>query len=117
MKNNDYKQEFANNLRKYREDAAYTLDDVSYKSGISSSVWSGYENNRGNPTIDTLAKISETLSIPMSALLDSHNDYSERPMDLKLKTLIKDINKLDAAKRELVVKIIRSILLLIKACS
>lgn len=117
MKNIDYKQEFADNLRKYREAAALTLDEVAYYSGISASVWSGYENKRGNPTIDTLARISETLSVPVRDLLEIHTDYPERHVDLKIKTLIKDINKLDPTKRELVVKIIRSILLLIKACS
>lgn len=111
---NNYRQEFADNVRKYRESAAYTLEDVSDKSGLSTSTWSGFENNRGNPTIDTIAKISETLSVPMSALFNSQTDYIDRQIDLKVKTLVKDINKLEPAKREVLVKIVRLILFLIK---
>ena len=113
---NDYRQEFADNVRKYREAAAYTLEDVADKSGLSTSTWSGFENKRGNPTIDTVAKISETLSVPMSALLDSRTDYTERHIDLKVKTLIKDLNKLEPSKKDHVIRIVRSLLTLIKVC-
>lgn len=107
---NNYKKIFAYNLRYYREATNYTLEEVSDISGISTTIWSSYENERGNPTLDTLEKVSRTLAVPLTYLLKK-NQTSDPGENIKLNALIRDINQLEERKREILIKIIRLILL------
>ncbi|WP_124068452.1 helix-turn-helix transcriptional regulator [Clostridium sp. E02] len=107
---NNYKKIFAYNLRFYRVASDYTLEEVSDISGISTTVWSSYENERGNPTLDTLKKISDTLAVPLTYLLKK-GQTSDPVEDIKLNALIRDINQLEERKKGILIKIIRLILL------
>ncbi|WHH58444.1 helix-turn-helix domain-containing protein [Petroclostridium sp. X23] len=57
-------------IKKIRKEKNLTLKDISNLVGISISYLSDVENNRKNPSVESLTKISTALNIPTSVLLD-----------------------------------------------
>ncbi len=56
-------------LREYRERKKLTQKDLAQLCGVTQTTISEIENGKANPTIDVLARISEALAVPPSALL------------------------------------------------
>ena len=61
-----------------------TLEDLETRSGISSSSLSAYERGVGNPSVDTMSRLSGALSVPISQLL---GEAEETRRSLVLDTL------------------------------
>lgn len=58
-------QKLGQNVRKYRERARLTQDQLCDKADVSQYYLSQIENGRRKPTLDILDKISTALSIPL----------------------------------------------------
>lgn len=109
-----YKNILAKNMKKYREAEGYTLEEISFASGITASIWSSYENNRGNPTLDTLEKISNTLNVPLSDLFKTSDDSFELYDDIRFKSIERELRTLSAPQKEHILKIMRHMIALSK---
>lgn len=62
--------ELAQRIRNARVARGLTLDQVSEASGLGKGLLSKVENFRVTPTLPTLAKLSETLGVKLSELVD-----------------------------------------------
>lgn len=60
---------FGENLRKAREKCGFTQEQLAYKLNISPSTVGMYEQDRREPDLDTLIKMSKKLFIPINTLL------------------------------------------------
>jgi len=63
----------ANRIRKIREAAKLTQEDVAHKCGITASAYGQIERKAFNSSYCTLAKIAESLGVSILFLLDIDN--------------------------------------------
>ncbi len=56
-------------LRKAREEADLTQEQLSYSAGIDRTYISQLENNRKSPTVDVLFRLCDALGVSASGLL------------------------------------------------
>ncbi|MEZ0388359.1 MAG: helix-turn-helix domain-containing protein [Verrucomicrobium sp.] len=66
--------ELAQRIRNARLKRGLTLEEVSESSGLAKGLLSKVENFRVTPTLTSLAKLTETLGIKLSELLDGLDD-------------------------------------------
>jgi transcriptional regulator with XRE-family HTH domain len=59
----------ARNVRRFRQERQLSLGDLARISGLSKQTLSKVEQGIGNPTVDTLAAISEALDISLRRLV------------------------------------------------
>lgn len=59
----------ARNISKYREERGLTISGMAEKCGIAKSTLSTLESGGGNPTIETLWAIANTLDVPFGVLV------------------------------------------------
>lgn len=59
----------AENLRRYRKEKGWTLDELAQRSGVSRAMLSQIESRKTNPTIAVVWKISTAFGLNFSALL------------------------------------------------
>lgn len=59
------------NIRKYRNRAQYTQEELASRANISRSYLADIENNRYNPSLDVLSSIAQSLNIELAQLLGS----------------------------------------------
>lgn len=64
----------AANLRSLRERGGLSLSELARRSGIAKGTLSQLESGTGNPTIDTVFSLSNTLGVPVSDLLTAPAD-------------------------------------------
>lgn len=57
--------DFGTQLKKYRKEANFTQQGLAKESGISRTYLSDVENNRYNPSVDFIKKVSNALSIKL----------------------------------------------------
>ncbi len=57
------------NIKRLRKDKGLTQLKLASEAGISRSYLADVENNRYNPSLDTLHSIANSLSVPVSELL------------------------------------------------
>lgn len=58
-----------NRARARREELDLTLREVASRAGLSLPYIANLEKARGNPTLDTLVRLSDALDLPLRALL------------------------------------------------
>jgi transcriptional regulator with XRE-family HTH domain len=68
----------AANLRSLRARRNWSLDRLAQRSGVSKGVLVALEGDRGNPSLNTLCRLSEAFAVPLSELVDT-----ERPAVLR----------------------------------
>lgn len=79
------------NIKKLRKDKGLTQQKLATQSNISRSYLADVENNRYNPSIDTLRSIANALGVQVSELLDA-NENELTPVE-KIDKIVKE-NKL-----------------------
>lgn len=62
-------------LKRVRNIRGYSLTELSVKTGMSKSSLSNIENNKNNPTVDTLSKICDALNISTTKLLSLSKEF------------------------------------------
>jgi transcriptional regulator with XRE-family HTH domain len=55
--------------RQRREELGLTLREVALNAGLSVPYIANLEKARGNPTLDTLVRLSEALDVPLAEML------------------------------------------------
>lgn len=67
-------------LRKARDTAALSQEQLAFDAGLDRTYISHLENNKKSPTVDTLFKICRALKVPASEILARvERDISARP--------------------------------------
>ena len=72
------------NIKKFRKELNLTQSELAEKSNISRTYLSDVENDRYNPSIDTLKDISKALSIDTEVLIIGLRKESELDEDLHI---------------------------------
>lgn len=75
-------KKFGENLKKLREEKYTTFDDLSINSVFDSSNYNKYELGKGNPTIETILKISSLLEIEPKELFDFYFDIKKNKIEM-----------------------------------
>lgn len=57
------------NLRRFREDRQLSVGELSRRAGVAKQTVAGIESGGGNPTIDTLERLAEALSVSLRAVV------------------------------------------------
>jgi transcriptional regulator with XRE-family HTH domain len=57
-------------IRKIRKDKKVTIKEIAAKAGVTSSLLSQIENNKANPSVNSLMAIAKALKVPMSSFFD-----------------------------------------------
>lgn len=80
-------------LRKHRQDAGYSLDELSRLSGTSKSyLWELENRDTLKPSAEKLSRIAEVLSVTTEYLLDDKADFDDAQMK---EAFFRKFNKLD----------------------
>ena len=58
----------AENIKAYRKVAELSQEGLAHKMGTIQSNISKLEAGRGNPTLETLSELADSLGVPVSAL-------------------------------------------------
>ncbi len=90
-----------NSIQKIRKKHGLTLSVLSQKSGVSVATLSQIESDKVNPTIATLWKIADGLSIDIHSLL-SGLEQQRRMFDVSRKT---DIAQLDTQEEGVLIRV------------
>lgn len=65
------------NIKKYRKEKGMTQEELAKKCGLSKNGLWNYENNRREPTIDVLIKISDALEVSLFDILGDKIDKKQ----------------------------------------
>ena len=65
-------------IRELRSESHITQRELSERTGLAVSYLSRVENGRLNPTLPTLTKITDALSVPLPALFDARQVLEAR---------------------------------------
>lgn len=61
-------------IKRFRELKGFTVRDMAERLHMNVSNYSQIENNKGNPTIDTLSKIAKVLERPIQDLIKEEEE-------------------------------------------
>lgn len=71
----DYVQRLATNLRRARDQAGLSQEDVAYRAGLTRYTYQKYEKGESrpgtaaNPTLRTVLTLSQVLGVPLLGLI------------------------------------------------
>jgi transcriptional regulator with XRE-family HTH domain len=68
----------ARNVRSLRTEQGWTLDELAGRSGVSKGMLVQIEQNRTNPSIGTLCRISEAFGVSLAAMVELGQSPSVR---------------------------------------
>lgn len=66
----DLQQRIARSLRREREALDLSVSELARRAGVSKATVSQLENGSGNPSVETLWALGDTLGIPFSTLVE-----------------------------------------------
>jgi len=64
----DHQQLMGRNIRRFREERGLSVAALARRAGVAKQTLSTIEHGRGNPTVETLALLSEALDVSMRRL-------------------------------------------------
>ena len=59
----------ARNVKRFREERQFSIGELGRRAGVAKQTIAGLEAGSGNPTIDTLERISDALAVSIRALM------------------------------------------------
>lgn len=92
-------------VRNYRKAIGLSLREFSELSGVGRTTISEIENNKSNPSMETIEKIAKALNVPISNLLDEKDDFiskSAEEIREEYKALIPKIEKLSKEDKDFI---------------
>lgn len=93
------------NIQSFRKLNGYTQKELAAKINLSRSYLADVENDRYNPSLETLKSIAKALNVSISDLLpESDKDINEIEKDVK--DMMAKISKLPKEDREKIKKMI-----------
>ena len=78
---------FADALRRLRNSAGYSQDELAQLVGVDRSAVTQWENNFHLPRMANTQKLAAIFGVPVSALVDDEGDFASRGASVKLTTL------------------------------
>ncbi|MFC7061117.1 helix-turn-helix transcriptional regulator [Halobacillus seohaensis] len=66
-----------NNIKYFRKEAGYTQSQLAEKANLSRSYLGDIENERYNPSIDTLRSIASSLNVSLQKLLEDPTEEDD----------------------------------------
>lgn len=79
-------ENFAKNLRVYRELAHMTQTDLAHAAGTTRSTVNNYERGRADPSIELLCRFADVLGVDILTLVSETEEYP----DMMRKVLVTD---------------------------
>lgn len=77
------------NIKKHRKMKGITLEDLALKTRLGKATIEKYESDERQPELDHLLKISTSLDIPLSELVEK--ETQSFPIDTELEQLVQKI--------------------------
>lgn len=71
-------QSLARNLKRWRNERAYTLDALATRAGVSRGMIIQIEQARTNPSVGTTVKLADALGVSITTLLDYEQEARVR---------------------------------------
>ena len=71
------------NLRMLRTNLGYSQDQLAFGAGVDRAYVGGLERQEGNPTIEMLERLANTLSIPLAKLFLVPREGSVPPQPMR----------------------------------
>jgi transcriptional regulator with XRE-family HTH domain len=65
----DLREQFGSNLRRIREEAGFSQEDLMRVSDVHRTQISKYERGETDPQLEVLVRLSEALNVPIADLL------------------------------------------------
>ena len=65
----DIRQQVGRNLKRIRKEKGMSQEELAFESGLHRTYISGIERGARNPTVLILARLAETLGVPMEQLV------------------------------------------------
>ncbi|MBD3308332.1 cupin domain-containing protein [candidate division KSB3 bacterium] len=62
-------------IKRVRTGQKQTIKEIAEKAGITSSLLSQIENNKANPSINSLMAIAKALNVPISSFFNDDDDH------------------------------------------
>jgi transcriptional regulator with XRE-family HTH domain len=70
MNATDLNQSIGRRVRAHRVAQRYSLGELARASGLSKTILARIESGEGNPSVETLWRLSQALTVPLGALLE-----------------------------------------------
>jgi transcriptional regulator with XRE-family HTH domain len=70
MNATDLNQSIGRRVRAHRVSQRHSLGELARSSGLSKTILARIESGEGNPSVETLWRLSQALTVPLGALLD-----------------------------------------------
>ena len=94
---------FCENLRRCKEEAGYTIEELSRLSGVPVGTLSKLLSGAiAEPKVSVVLALASGLSCPLSHLLDPTGTYVSETLDDEEREVLADYRRLDTHSRELV---------------
>ena len=65
----DIRRQVGRNLKQIRKERGWSQEELAFESGLHGTYISGIERGARNPTVIILARLAETLHVPVKQLL------------------------------------------------
>lgn len=88
--NQDINHRISNNLKEIRRERNLSLENLAQISGVSKSMLAQIENQKSNPTVNTLWKIALALNISFTSLIEGDAEEITIVKNLQLTPLVED---------------------------
>ncbi len=100
-------KKLGNNIKKYRLEKGFSQENLALRAGIHPAYLGRLERGEKCPTLDTVFKICEALSVPVADIISF--EESESKLNGDTKTVEEIIEKLPKSKQVKLLDIIKSI--------
>ncbi len=100
------KYKIPNRIKEFRIAIGLTQRELALKAGISRSVLSQFENNEKNPSLKTLDRISKSLNVSISQLLEGKKISGN--LCAEAEVLFKDYKNLSKEAKKTIANVIIS---------
>ena len=100
-------KKLGNNIKKYRLEKGFSQENLALRAGIHPAYLGRLERGEKCPTLDTVFKICEALSVPVADIISFAESESKHDGDTK--TVEEIIEKLPKSKQVKLLDIIKSI--------
>lgn len=96
-----------NNIKKFRLEKGFSQENLALRAGIHPAYLGRLERGEKCPTLDTVFKICDALSVPVADIISFSQPESQSGTDKK--TIEEIIQKLPKSKQDKLLDIIKSI--------
>lgn len=105
----DVRQVVGENIKKYRQLANLTQEDLAFNINSRPQTISGFENGHSYPSSTMIAKIAQGLGVPIACLFVIESEFNKLGNNNTVMVLGEAIKKMDKKKQRLAIKAVEFI--------